>query len=129
VAKEPEKRILELQIGNPYLLTLIGKIPANSRKHAEYIESRLHRYFSRYHIRGEWFQGKKINIKKAVDYIGNNCLSYDDVKGSSIHGSKKEEKIERLSNENKSLHKAIQNLNESIEDELDREFLASMSKF
>ena len=126
VAKEPEKRILELQIGNAYLLTLIGKIPAKSRKHAEYIESRLHRYFAKYHIRGEWFKGKKINIKQAVDYIGNDCLSYDDVKGSAIHGTKKEQKIERLSSENKSLHVAIKHLNDSIDSELDRECLANM---
>jgi len=126
VAKEPEKRILELQVGNAYLLTLIGKIPANSRKHAEYLESRLHKYFSRYHIRGEWFQGKKINIKQAIDYIGNDCLKYEDLKGSAIHGSKKEQRIERLSSENKSLHTAIGLLNESIDEELDRQSMANM---
>lgn len=126
VAREPERRILELQIGNPYLLTLIGKIPAKSRSHAEHLESRLHKYFSRYHIRGEWFNGKKINIKRAVDYITNNCLQYNHVKGSAIHGSKKEQKIERLTRENKSLHAAIKHLNENIDESLDLECITNM---
>jgi len=58
VASNIEKRISELQTGNPAELCLVASIPCSSRKHAYDIEKGLHKRLRRWHIRGEWFDGK-----------------------------------------------------------------------
>ncbi len=65
LAKNIEKRLADLQVANPYQLQLIMAFPTNSRKHAEMVEKRLHRYFKHKHIRGEWFLGD-IDINKCL---------------------------------------------------------------
>ena len=122
VAAEPEKRILDLQVGNPSLLTLISKIKASSRKNAEHIEYTLHRYFGYAHIRGEWFRGDKINLAKAFKCIGQGLVS-EGVK-TGIHGTKKDSKIQLLNAQNNTLKRAIE---VSIDDELDKIALTHIS--
>ena len=46
-----KKRVESLQIGNPYLLCVYTTIDNVSRKK----ETQLHHFFSKKHIRGEWF--------------------------------------------------------------------------
>lgn len=56
-AWDPEKRIREVQCGNPYRLVL---------RHAEKtddpsdLENRLHRWFAEYRMEGEWFQAHPV---------------------------------------------------------------------
>jgi len=114
IASNPDKRILELQIGNPKLLTLVCKMKASSRKHAEHIEHSLHKYFNRVHIRGEWFRGQNINLVKAFSEI-NEVLTYEDVY-AGIHGTKKDSKIQTLQYENQSLRNTIERLQACIDD-------------
>lgn len=63
IARNIQRRLDALQVGNQYKLNLIASIPCVSRKHAEGMESKIHRFFRRQNIRGEWFQGN-INLKK-----------------------------------------------------------------
>lgn len=49
-----DKRLTNLQIGTPYELKLLGAIWGNSK-----IESKLHKQFNKFHIRGEWFHYTK----------------------------------------------------------------------
>lgn len=127
IASSPDKRILELQVGNPKLLTLVCKVKASSRKHAEHLEYSLHQYFKHSHIRGEWFKGKNINLVKAFASI-NESLNYDDV-NPGIHGTKKDSRIKTLQYENQSLRNTIQRLQDCIDADLDMVTLANASKY
>lgn len=56
-AVDVDKRINELQIGNPQKLHIIAAIPVDSKRQAQNIEKWMHHRFKRKHIRGEWFNG------------------------------------------------------------------------
>ena len=55
-AKDVEKRMADLQIGNPYQLFLIAAVPVKSMAHGKQVEKWLHQRFKTQHIRGEWFR-------------------------------------------------------------------------
>lgn len=57
VAKDVKKRIDELQIGNAFRLNVIACIPCDCRDQAVGLEQKIHRFFKKQRIRGEWFQG------------------------------------------------------------------------
>ena len=59
-AKDVEKRMVELQVGCPFTLNLIFKLPAKSEKHAQALEAWFHDRWEKRHIRGEWFKTLKI---------------------------------------------------------------------
>ena len=65
VANNIDKRMADLQIANPYELSLVLSFEFDSRKHAEMVEKKIHRFFKSQHIRGEWFTGN-ININKCL---------------------------------------------------------------
>lgn len=52
-ARRPERRLLELQTGAPYALTLLGTLPGGPLE-----EILLHEQFDPFHLRGEWFKGE-----------------------------------------------------------------------
>lgn len=63
VAKDIKKRVDELQVGNAFRLNVIASIPCDCREQAFDLEKKIHRFFRRQRIRGEWFQGN-IEMKK-----------------------------------------------------------------
>lgn len=71
---DPEKRILDLQIGCPFELKLIGCIKCDNPKKAQQLESHLHRRFRPKRAYGEWFSGD-IEFKS----IGYDVLSPIDM--------------------------------------------------
>jgi len=81
VAVNVEKRLDELQTGNPQELIIMYKIPMNSRAHAYMVEARLHRQFYRHRIRGEWFKARvihKIKVKELLEERKHEKLCNDD---------------------------------------------------
>lgn len=50
-AKHVPKRLEELQIGHPEKLIVLGVLEGGSQ-----VEMRIHRFFARLWLRGEWFQ-------------------------------------------------------------------------
>ena len=72
VAQDPEARLLSLQTGNPQIeLVYVSKKIGNAHE----VENRLHRAFSEFCVRGEWFsiccECKLINeVRAMVDRIG-----------------------------------------------------------
>jgi len=58
IARNVEKRIVDLQIGTPVELRIIAKFDFGSKKNAYRVEQKLHRIFRKYWIRGEWFSNK-----------------------------------------------------------------------
>ncbi len=65
VANNVSSRLSELQIGNPFELSIVAIIPFSSRKKAESFEKKIHKRFVDQRIRGEWFAGN-ININKLM---------------------------------------------------------------
>ncbi len=65
-AIDPDKRLKELQTGNPYPLTIVATIECDSMMAAQHMESSLHYRFRKQNVRGEWFMGH-IKIAKVMD--------------------------------------------------------------
>ena len=63
-AVDVERRLKEIQTGNPEVLEVVGAMPGTVRA-----EKSLHRQFRADHIRGEWFEASAA----LVDYIEGNA--------------------------------------------------------
>lgn len=50
-SQDPTSRLADLQVANPYELTMLGKFPGT-----KWHEKKLHGMFSKYIVRGEWFK-------------------------------------------------------------------------
>lgn len=55
--KNLAKRLERLQCGNPFELRVLATIPCGSEEECIGLEARLHRFFRKSRIRGEWFKG------------------------------------------------------------------------
>ena len=75
MANDPQKRLEELQTGNPYELSVIATIEFKTRRDASLAESHLHRRLSRMRMRGEWFFARHGKLFKEV----NKALQSKDV--------------------------------------------------
>jgi hypothetical protein len=59
-AKDPEKRLKDMQVSNPFTLQIVGVHPCKSLAHAREMEKRVHEKLGGIHVRGEWFNyGKR----------------------------------------------------------------------
>ena len=58
IALEPQNRIGDLQVGNPYPLKLIKTYCLELQ--AKKVEAKLHEYFSSSRMQGEWFRGLRV---------------------------------------------------------------------
>ena len=77
-SNNPEKRLAELQIGNPHKLVLYGVIDDVSSE----LERRLHRILDPFRLEGEWFKLTDEVIRFMISKTDK--ISYD----FKIHGSK-----------------------------------------
>ena len=78
-AKDPGKRLKELQTGSPYPLELLLTIDGDIKK-----EKSLHNKFKSLSVKGEWFKPEK----KLLDFIGDNkskVKSKNVLKGKFFH--------------------------------------------
>lgn len=84
VAKNVSKRLDVLQIGCPYKLKVLDIYEFDSKAKAYAIENRLHRFFKRKNIRGEWF---KSSIKwNDLDFLPQSTDdTYTDSMLAQIH--------------------------------------------
>lgn len=57
-AKNVAQRLADLQVANPYELTLIDGFACGTMKTACELETFVHRKLSAFHIRGEWFSAE-----------------------------------------------------------------------
>ena len=73
-ANYPERRLLELQIGCPYDLTLLATLPGDERE-----ELYFHRLFVDRRHKGEWFALTGDEIANAIgEYLAWNGLSPEE---------------------------------------------------
>lgn len=62
----PEKRVEQMQTGNPHEIEIIALLPFDSKKQAHNEEKRLHFMLKKHNFRGEWF--KKSCLKTAFKF-------------------------------------------------------------
>jgi len=78
MSDNPDKRIKQLQTGNPELLRIIAIIECKSREHASLVEKTFHREMTDKNILNEWFSPKKGAALKAI------LNMVDDTGGSPV---------------------------------------------
>lgn len=66
VAKCPDKRLEQMQTGNPFAIKILALLPFSSPRQAYAEESRIHKFLRSHHFRGEWFH--KRCLKDAFRY-------------------------------------------------------------
>jgi hypothetical protein len=66
-ARNPNKRLNELQVGSPWRLSLIGVVPGSQED-----EKKLHRRFAAARISGEWFRRRDIigEVRRLISELG-----------------------------------------------------------
>jgi hypothetical protein len=58
VAKDIQKRLVQIQVDNPRQLHVLYQIECVSERHAFDVENELHKTYGEYHLQGEWFSIK-----------------------------------------------------------------------
>jgi len=71
IARDPQKRLKELQTGNPNQLTIIETFLS---EYSNKVEKNLHRKYSYTKKEGEWFD---LSIKEEVSFI-NDCKKIEE---------------------------------------------------
>lgn len=56
VATKPESRLAELQVGNPFAISLLKMWKLHSKENAFRVERTLHKTLSKFRALGEWFR-------------------------------------------------------------------------
>lgn len=75
-ANNVERRIMELQIGNPVPLTLIDKVRCKSEFHAKQVEKLAHNIFYKQRRHGEWFNLSAKHEKQLQSLIERAAQAY-----------------------------------------------------
>jgi hypothetical protein len=85
-AVDPEKRLKELQTGNPEELSILGLIDCESIYEADCREEQLHKEFQHLRLQGEWFDFGPEIIDWAVHsgWIGESYKEIQSVLKQSI---------------------------------------------
>ena len=115
VSKNIDKRIDELQTGNPNKLHLLSAIECTSIKRAYNLEGYLHHKLRRFRLVGEWFRREDWNLPSILSVyegrIKEEAGTFRRLKG---HDIKKE-----LIKENRELKERVKKLEDDIEEYLD----------
>jgi len=104
MAENVDRRLSELQEGNPYKLNIISVMDCYSVSHADETEKRIHKLFSKKRIRGEWFKAS-ISLAKLNDTLmphKEEKLDLVQNERPKLTLSKQEIKMENLTNLSKS---------------------------
>lgn len=72
MSNDPEKRIKQLQTGNPVILRLVLSIKCKSRSHAFRLEKTMHQLLKGNNIINEWYSVVRSNIYKSLNLLANN---------------------------------------------------------
>jgi len=75
ITNEVEKRLETLQTANAYKLEILALIGCRSRSEALNIEKKVHKFYRRQNIRGEWFTGD-IDLKRMNERFGSYDYKY-----------------------------------------------------
>jgi len=117
MSQNPERRLSDLQTGNPHLISLKGVIPFDTKREALDFENYLHSSVGGFEYYGEWFSPKRLDLKKAVgiwNHRKGTFKKYKNVSGKEcITGLK--DRVQQLEFERDRLrHEVDRLLNERI---------------
>ena len=70
MAKNPEKRLANMQTSTSKTLRLLAKFPMPDRQAARNLEIDLHKAFAHEHIRGEWFNRRIVRVGEMKKIFG-----------------------------------------------------------
>lgn len=68
-AKDPLKRLADMQVANANTLELVAVLDCKSPMHAREMERRAHDWFSKSHMRGEWFHYNKTTARRINNWL------------------------------------------------------------
>jgi len=94
MSDDPEKRIKQLQTGNPQVLRIIISIKCNSREHAFELEKTLHRMLERNNILNEWFSVRKKSVFETINRMANNPELAQVISHVDLFAKKAEKEIQ-----------------------------------
>lgn len=122
MSENPEKRIKQLQTGNPNLLRIIALIKCRDRKHASLVEKTFHSLMIDKNLLNEWFSPKKGVILKSIlkmsDSDSDATISADSKKLANRTNTPKERaayrEVERKTKAIKSITLAASKRNRKI---------------
>ncbi|MEE8289753.1 MAG: GIY-YIG nuclease family protein [Nitrosomonadaceae bacterium] len=81
VANNVQKRIKQLQTGNPFELLLVMHFECNDRRHAFHVEKTIHEILDGQRLCGEWFRVSKSRLMKVINGLGSKheieCLTQE----------------------------------------------------
>jgi hypothetical protein len=96
MSDDPEKRLKQLQTGNPIELRLLLSIKCNSRAHAYKLEGTLHELLKGKRILNEWFRVMRSKVFKTINVLANNPDYKQVVNNVGLFmGPDEDEKIEQ----------------------------------
>lgn len=122
-----ETRLNSLQVACPYQLQPLFSLPVESLEMAKKLERFLHRQlYHKHHVNGEWFRIDTVNIPKLLDKFNTSHKFETDTQICTVdsykHNTRRLQKlVDKLTKENKQLSQKIVQLEQDIEDMLDRE--------
>ena len=91
MSDNPEKRIKQLQTGNPVQLRLVLSIKCKSRAGAFKLESDMHNLLHKMNIINEWYSVVRSNVYKALNELANNNKHGKIVNGVGLFSEMSEE--------------------------------------
>ncbi|PHR55944.1 MAG: hypothetical protein COA43_14590 [Robiginitomaculum sp.] len=96
VAKNIQRRMEQLQTGNPLELRLTCSIQMSSIKSAFYFERLLHDELMDKHKHGEWFFIKDTKVKDIISKFSENHDLFDAKFGNNMFKKRDTEKVKRI---------------------------------
>jgi len=96
VANNIQRRMEQLQTGNPLELRLACSVQMPSIKSAFYFEKLLHDEFMDKHKHGEWFFIKEAKVKDVISKFSDSHELFEAKFGNSIFKKRDTEKLKRI---------------------------------
>tara|TARA_R100000951_G_scaffold116765_2_gene130551 strand:+ start:649 stop:1080 length:432 start_codon:yes stop_codon:yes gene_type:complete len=96
VAKNIQRRMEQLQTGNPLELRLTCSIQMPSIKSAFHFEKLLHDELMDKHKHGEWFFIKEAKVKNIISKFSENHDLFDAKFGNSLFKKRDTEKLKKM---------------------------------
>lgn len=87
MSDNPGNRLMELQVGSPVKLKMLGTVRCRSRAHAASVERLAHNLFHKQRRRGEWFHLSRNHLAQIKSLIERAAEAEESASGSSLPGA------------------------------------------
>ncbi len=118
VSSNVDKRVAELQTGNPYPLKVLASITCRSKSDAYGLENFIHKKLRKHRMKGEWFKQGNIDFDNLFSHYHKTTGIIHELNPVSKMNCKDGE-IKRLKGIIKGLRKENERLRNDIDEYLD----------